>query len=399
MSQGKKKSDRTVRARWKDSRKKNQIPQTFKLTVVGRRTLDRHGHLKVRQNFVCQHVKRTTNLQEIPLRLCCLRTTIQQLKGIRSDQRTPFPTLGFPDVFGARCWSTSTDNEFRERICGVVAVPDRTRRPVESLPARLGPLPADTQVRALPQPRRGVGAQGPQTLLSLAWLYVRQVHADRRAAAGDGGAGRAAQATGAGGKWGARARAALRAQRAPADQRRVAAGHEGRRQRRWGKHGKRCQTIQSPTAVSIHQPQGRAQFNSSQISQSRWDFVLLFGALPQFPGVTSIDSIEYRRKFVLTFLWWARLRMTNGNHKTVICQTKNMAAQESFRNCQVPVFHNDYFQLLDQEEKTVLFSQFFVFQFLSTKCAVFDVFFPLDVTAIPVRTISRLCWPTLTNDT
>lgn len=41
-------------------------------------------------------------------------------------------------------------------------------------------------MRALPQPRRGVRAEGPQAVLSLAGLRLRQVHAHRRAPAGHG---------------------------------------------------------------------------------------------------------------------------------------------------------------------------------------------------------------------
>lgn len=85
------------------------------------------------------------------------------------------------------------------------------------LPARLRALPAHAQVRALSQPRRRVGAQGPQALLPLAGLRVRQVHAHCGTAARDGGAGGAAQAAGTGGERGARARPPLHAAAAAPD--------------------------------------------------------------------------------------------------------------------------------------------------------------------------------------
>lgn len=81
--------------------------------------------------------------------------------------------------------------------------------------AGCGEVPADPQVRALPQPRSGVCAQGPQALLPLEGLPVRQVHAHRRAPARHGGAGGAAQATGAGRERGARVTAPLRHCRGP----------------------------------------------------------------------------------------------------------------------------------------------------------------------------------------
>jgi hypothetical protein len=62
--------------------------------------------------------------------------------------------------------------------------------------AAAGALAAHAQVRALPEPRGAVLAQGPQALLSLQGLHLREVHPDHRAAAGDGGAGGAAQAAG-----------------------------------------------------------------------------------------------------------------------------------------------------------------------------------------------------------
>lgn len=66
-------------------------------------------------------------------------------------------------------------------------------------------LPADPQVRPLPQPRRRVSTQGPQAFLPLAGLRVCQVHPDRRAPARHGRPGGAAQAAGPGRKRGPRA--------------------------------------------------------------------------------------------------------------------------------------------------------------------------------------------------
>lgn len=60
-------------------------------------------------------------------------------------------------------------------------------------------------MRAVPQPRRRLGAQGPQALLSLAGLCLCQVHPDRGAAASDGGPGGAEEAAGSGGERGPRA--------------------------------------------------------------------------------------------------------------------------------------------------------------------------------------------------
>ena len=65
-------------------------------------------------------------------------------------------------------------------------------------------------MRSLPEPRRGVRAQGPQALLPLEGLHVRQVHPDRRTPARHGGAGGAEAAAGAGGERGPRAAAAVR---------------------------------------------------------------------------------------------------------------------------------------------------------------------------------------------
>lgn len=53
-------------------------------------------------------------------------------------------------------------------------------------------LPTDAQVRPLSQPRRRIGAQGPQALLPLAGLRLCQVHSDRRAPARHGCPGGAA---------------------------------------------------------------------------------------------------------------------------------------------------------------------------------------------------------------
>lgn len=77
-------------------------------------------------------------------------------------------------------------------------------------PARRGQVPAHPEVCPLQEPRRGVRAQRPQALLPLEGLYVRQVHPDRREAAGDGGAGGAAAAAGAGRERSPGAAAALR---------------------------------------------------------------------------------------------------------------------------------------------------------------------------------------------
>uniref|UniRef100_A0A8C0RWB7 DMA domain-containing protein n=1 Tax=Canis lupus familiaris TaxID=9615 RepID=A0A8C0RWB7_CANLF len=62
--------------------------------------------------------------------------------------------------------------------------------------AAAGALAAHAQVRALPQPRRAVLAQGPQALLPLQGLHLREVHPHHRAAAGHGRAGGAAPAAG-----------------------------------------------------------------------------------------------------------------------------------------------------------------------------------------------------------
>uniref|UniRef100_A0A2K5TKG6 Doublesex and mab-3 related transcription factor 3 n=1 Tax=Macaca fascicularis TaxID=9541 RepID=A0A2K5TKG6_MACFA len=62
--------------------------------------------------------------------------------------------------------------------------------------AAAGAPAAHAQVRALPQPRRTVLAQGPQALLPLQGLHLREVHPHNRAAAGHGCAGGAAPAAG-----------------------------------------------------------------------------------------------------------------------------------------------------------------------------------------------------------
>lgn len=80
--------------------------------------------------------------------------------------------------------------------------------PAAPLPARVQPgagarVPAHPEVRQVQEPRRGVGAEGPQALLPLAGLRVRKVHADRGEAARHGRAGGAAAAAGSGGERGA----------------------------------------------------------------------------------------------------------------------------------------------------------------------------------------------------
>jgi hypothetical protein len=44
-------------------------------------------------------------------------------------------------------------------------------------------------VREMPQPRRGVSPEGPQAVLPVAGLRLRQVHPHRGTAAGNGRAG------------------------------------------------------------------------------------------------------------------------------------------------------------------------------------------------------------------
>lgn len=53
----------------------------------------------------------------------------------------------------------------------------------------------DPEVRPLPQPRGGVMPEGPQALLPLEGLSVRQLPTGGGEAAGDGGAGGAEEAT------------------------------------------------------------------------------------------------------------------------------------------------------------------------------------------------------------
>ena len=55
---------------------------------------------------------------------------------------------------------------------------------------------ADPQVCAVQEPRGAVVAQGPQTLLPLQGLHLREVHPHHRAAARHGGAGGAPPAAG-----------------------------------------------------------------------------------------------------------------------------------------------------------------------------------------------------------
>ncbi len=71
----------------------------------------------------------------------------------------------------------------------------RRRRPVA---AGQRTLPEDAQVRPVPQPRRRVGSQRSQAVLSLAWLLLRQVHTHRREATCYGRSGRAAKAASSG---------------------------------------------------------------------------------------------------------------------------------------------------------------------------------------------------------
>lgn len=90
-----------------------------------------------------------------------------------------------------------------------VPAPGAGRDPAGVLPEGLRALPADAQVRQVPQPRGRLGAQGPQALLPMARLCVRQVHPDRRKAEGDGSSGRAEEAAGPGGERGQGAGAAV----------------------------------------------------------------------------------------------------------------------------------------------------------------------------------------------
>ncbi len=69
-----------------------------------------------------------------------------------------------------------------------------------ALPAAGGQeFPAQPEVRALQESRRGFASEGSQALLPLARLRVRQVRVDRGEAARHGGAGGSAEAAGAGG--------------------------------------------------------------------------------------------------------------------------------------------------------------------------------------------------------
>lgn len=70
--------------------------------------------------------------------------------------------------------------------------------PVRGRPGGTGAraAPEDTQVRTVPQPRRAVLAQRPQTILPFQGLHVRQVHPDHWAPARHGGSGRAPAAAG-----------------------------------------------------------------------------------------------------------------------------------------------------------------------------------------------------------
>jgi len=73
----------------------------------------------------------------------------------------------------------------------------------DALPAARGQeLPTQPEVCALQESQCGFGSEGPQALLPLARLRVRQVRFDRGEAARHGGAGGAAEAAGAGGAAG-----------------------------------------------------------------------------------------------------------------------------------------------------------------------------------------------------
>lgn len=57
-------------------------------------------------------------------------------------------------------------------------------------------------MRQVPEPRGSFGAEGPQALLPMEGLCVRQVHADRRETEGHGGPGGFEAAAGPGGERG-----------------------------------------------------------------------------------------------------------------------------------------------------------------------------------------------------
>lgn len=88
------------------------------------------------------------------------------------------------------------------------------------------------------EPRRGLRAQGPQALLPLEGLRVRQVHPDRGEAAGDGRAGGAQEAAGPGGERGPGAAPPL-----PAGER---GGGRGRSEPAGISHGRRGDSGRQP---------------------------------------------------------------------------------------------------------------------------------------------------------
>jgi hypothetical protein len=93
----------------------------------------------------------------------------------------------------------------RRHVLPDVPAPGAGRHPARLFLAGLRALPAHPEVRPLSQPRRRVGAQGTQEILSMARLQLRQVHPDRRATEGDGGPSRPPEATSPRGERGQRA--------------------------------------------------------------------------------------------------------------------------------------------------------------------------------------------------